>query len=203
MRPIKMLGLAVVMAMAVMAFIGASAASAHPDTIVLCEEPELLCDNPYPDPTTTVWHAEDPEFHTSVGTIICDESLMELTWLNELDDVILTHVLALTFTGNCKLGGTACTVSTIKLGDTELNHMESLEALEFSLGGTEVNLKCGSLINCTLGGTYSERLHSLNDGMTHLLTEEAQITSIKGFLCPKVIKLDANYLALGEYYIES
>jgi len=203
MRLIKILGLTAVAAMAAMAFM-TSAASADPNTFVLCEIAELECtEDAYPNPTTIVGHAEDPELHTSIGTAVCDESLAELTLLNELRQLILSHILSLTFIG-CKLGSTTCTVTATKLGDNSITHKaEPLEGLVTSTGGTEANVKCGSLINCTYGGTPSLTLHSLNDGMTHLLTNETELTVKKGFFCPKTSKWDASYLALGEYYVES
>ena len=205
MRLIKMLGLTAVAAMAAMAFVGASTASAETGNVVLCEIAELECtEDAYPNPTTIVGHSSSPELHTSVGTVVCDESLAELTVLNELAPSAVGHIKALEFKGNCKLGSTSCTVSVIKLGLVNIVHgANALEALATSDGNTEATVKCGSLINCTYGGKPVLQVVSLEDGMTHLFTNETELLLAKGFFCPKNSKWDADYLGLGTYYIES
>jgi len=205
MRSIKTLGLAVVAAMVTIAFVGASLASAVPTRVVLCEVKVLECPAPFPNPTTIVAHAEDPKLLTSLGTILCEKSLAELTLLNELSELVVTHVLALSFE-NCKIGKTACTATVDSLGLVSYTHDEpALKAFAKSTGGTKVTVKCGSLLNCKYGGEPTFVVHSTEEGVTNLLAGETTILNEEGekFICPNTSRLDATYTALGTVWIES
>jgi len=218
MRLIKMLGLAAVTAMAAMAFVGASTASADAENIVLCKNAELVCKSPFPNPTTIVAHAENPKLlATGIGTVECEKSLAEVKLLNKLDKLIEGHIETLTFEGNCHLGGTGCTVTVASehgsLSFTKIGALEaSAVAVPLYLGPektepmlTNATVKCGFFINCTYSdaGEPLLKAHSLENGETHLLANETVLSEGKGFLCPETSKWDANYLTLGKMWIES
>ncbi|HEX7246191.1 MAG TPA: hypothetical protein VF245_11555 [Solirubrobacterales bacterium] len=204
MRLIKMLGLAAVAAMVAMAFVGASSASADATHIVLCEKAELECGSPFPNPTTIVAHATNPELKTSLGTVICKKSLTETTLLNELSTLGVGHILALSFE-ECALGKTACTVTVTSLGLLSFVKTGALEGTAKSTGGTKANVHCGFLINCNYGGEPTLAVHSSATGETKLLATENTVLAEEGekFVCPDESKWIATYTALGTMYIES
>jgi len=207
MKLIKMLSLAAVAAMAAMALIGASMASAEPNSALLCEKAELECEDPWPDPTTIVAHATNPKLLSSVGTVECEKSLAELTLLNTAAASILAHVLSLKFEGNCHLGGTACTVTVSEVGGISIEHgANKLEWLgrpvALPLGETSMNtianFKCGLLINCTytLGEETAMTLTNNAEGEATMAAEKAPLKRTTGF-CPATSEWDATYKWLG------
>ena len=215
MRLIKMLGLAAVAAMAAMAFIGASSASASLLALVLCEVPTLTCEeaDQFESPTTIIGHATNPKLLSSIGTVECEKSLAELTLLNELASITekeekegkkplqLSHLLALSFEGNCHLGGTSCTVTVNELGLISLTKIGELEASAKSTGGTKATVKCGSFINCSYAGepllkVKSETVKDTEPekllGVTKMIAEKTVLKG-GGFLCPSTSEWDATY----------
>jgi hypothetical protein len=81
MRLIKMLGLAMVVAIATMAFIGAGSAAAQ-DKIVLCKElieKGKLCPEgkEWPKGSLLLFLAKEPEFKSSATTVKCEDSVIE------------------------------------------------------------------------------------------------------------------------------
>jgi len=201
---VRMLGLAGVAAMVAMALAGASSAMANATSIVLCEKAELVCETPFPNPTTTVGHAVNPEVKTSLGTVVCKKSLAELTLLNNLGTLLTAHVLALTFE-ECALGKTACTVTINALGLVSYTKSGALTAYARSTGGTKATVVCGSLINCKYGGEPTLLVHSSTNGETKLLASESTLLIEEGgkFICPDTSKWVAVYTALGTMWIES
>ena len=202
MRLIKMLGLVAIAAMAAMAFVGASSASANSETIVLCEKAELTCESPFPESTKLVAHAVNPTLLSSLGNVECEKSLSETTLKNKLGLSGASTVDALTFEGNCHLGGTSCTVTTVEKGELTFTKSGALTANVESNGKTKANVKCGSFINCTYGGKPTLTAETVG-GETSLFAKEALLTEGKGFLCPSTSKWDATYTALGTTYLES
>jgi hypothetical protein len=78
-RLVKMLGLAMVAAIATMAFIGAGSASAQEHKIVLCDELVTLCPNGHlwPEGTELEALAKEPKLHSSLGTTTsCEDSIV-------------------------------------------------------------------------------------------------------------------------------
>jgi hypothetical protein len=214
MKLIKMLGLAAMAAMVAMAFVGVSSASAE-KSVVLCEEPELSCENPWPHPTTIVGHAKTPKLLSSIGTVECDLSLVVLTLLNLLKELIEGHILKLSFTGNCHLGSTKCTVTVLETGGVSILHGANplewdgvaipLHLLEpLSLMNTEANVKCGFFINCTYIGGEETKVTSTNNeaGEVTLVAEKAELKKSKG-ICPSVSEWDAKYTAVEYEELEN
>jgi hypothetical protein len=220
MKLVKLLSLAAVAAIAAMAFVGVSSAFAK-ENVVLCKKPILECTNPadqWPDPTTIVAHATTPKLLSSVGTVECEKSLMEVTLLNLLAKLILGHVLALSFEGNCKLGSTKCEVTVKELGGISFTHGPNL--LEWIVKGallwltiegkevpmhTVVNVKCGFIINCTYsaGEETQASATASGTGEVTVTATKAELKRTAGF-CPEVSEWDATYTVLGaELYLES
>jgi len=204
---VKMLSLAAVAAFAAMAFIGASSASAVTTAVQLCKNPELACENPWPNPTTIVGHATSPKLLSSVGTVECEKSLAEITLLNTLAKLILGHILSLSFEGNCHLGSTKCEVTVKETGGITIEHgANTLEwkgrAVALLLGATPMNtianVHCGFLINCTyIGGEETTTVTTNNaEGVATVTAEKAPLKRSEGF-CPATSEWDATYVGLG------
>jgi hypothetical protein len=216
---LKTLGLAAIAALAAMAFV-VPAALAEEETIVVCGKAELDCKkNPLVTeikegkPVAQIHGTAEGEFEkeklnpvllSSIGTVECEKSLANITVFNELAKLLLGQVTELSFTGNCHLGGTTCTVTTVKLGEMSFTHNEkALEALAISTGGTEVTVKCGFFINCTyIANEKTELTATSESGEVKLAAKEALLEKSKG-ICPATSSWDATYIASGTMYIES
>ena len=171
--------------------------------IILCEQPELECEKPFENATTVVGHAEAPKLLSSAGTVECEKSLAELSVLNEAGESLIGHLLALSFEGNCHLGGTSCSVTTESLGLILFTKTGPLKASAKPTGGTQVRVKCGALIDCKYASEPLLTAISSEAGETQLIANEAALTGGKGTNCPKTAELDAAYTALGAMWIES
>lgn len=182
--------------------LAASSASANATHIIFCKQAQLTCESTLPLTYTAVAHAVNPRILSSLGTVECEKSLTEVTVLNELSELILAHLLALSFEGNCHLGGTACTVTTETLGLHSFTKTGSLTASVRSTGGTKVKAKCGSFINCTFGGE-PVLVASSSAGGEITLTANKAVLKGEGFLCPLTSEFDATYGWLGQGWIES
>jgi hypothetical protein len=215
-RLIKMLGLAAVAAMAAMAFV-ASSASADAENIVLCKNAELVCLNPFPNPTTIKAKATNPKLLSSGGTVECEKSDTEVTLLNTLSKLIEGHILKLSFEGKCERNKVeSCTVTVGETGGLSFTKIGPLEAsakgITLYLGPnktepmlTKATVKCGSFINCTYNDANEPLLKvtSLANGVTHVKAEKAVLSNSGGFLCPTTSEWDAEYVAEGTMYVES
>lgn len=212
MKQQKMLVTVAIAAIAAMGLIGASSASADATHIVFCKNAELICENPLPNPTTIIGHAVNPKLLSSLGTVECDKSLIEVTVLNTLSTLIFGHILSLTLEGNCHLGGTSCTITTTELGGLSITKSGPLSAraklvpLSLETGSmlTKKTIKCGSFINCTYtdAGEPELEVSSTAGGETSLIGNKTKLTG-QGFLCPSTTELDVTYTLLGQVYIES
>jgi len=207
MKLVKMFSLAATAAIATTALVGPASASASTTSVQLCKSPELVCENPWPNPTTIIAHATNPKFLTSVGTLECEKSLIELTLLNTLAKLIVAHVLSLKFEGNCHLGSTACTTTVTETGGITIEHgVNPLEwrgrPVSLLLGetpmNTVVNKRCGFLVNCTY--TWGEEtvatITNNAEGVAAVTFEKAPLKRSSGF-CPATTEFDATYVGLG------
>jgi hypothetical protein len=196
----KMLVLAATAAIAAMAFVGTSSAFAG-GAVLLCEKAELKCTTPWKSPVTLKATATSPKLLSSIGTVECEKSDIEVTLLQEaLKELQLAHILALSFTGNCKLGSTACTVKVETLGGISVTHGPN--PLEWRglgvklLANTSANVKCGFLINCTysVGEEGEVETVATNDaeGKGTTVANEEVLKRSSGF-CPETSKWDATY----------
>ncbi len=115
MRPVKVFGLTVIVAMAAMALIGAASATAM--NTALCSTNNggaLACPL---EKQVTSFHsvALNSTFLTSVGNVVCKEALAEGSVLG-LAAPQISHLTKFNWTGCTGPGGVACTVTTTKLG---------------------------------------------------------------------------------------
>jgi len=214
MKPVKILILAATAAIAATAFVGTSSAFAE-KFVLLCKQPELKCTQPWPSGTTWIGHATNPKILSSIGTVECEKSLIELTLLqSELKTLQLAHILSLTLEGNCHLGTTKCTVTVSELGAITITHGPNL--LEWiglltslPLGETSMNtiktVKCGFLINCTYEGGEETELKVTNnaEGVVTFVGSKSPLKRASGF-CPETAELDIAYVGLlGGLWLES
>jgi hypothetical protein len=201
MKLIKMLSLTVVAGIAAMAFVGTSAALAETTGVLLCEKAELKCTTPWKSPVTLKATATNPKLLTSIGTLECEKSAVEVTLLQPtLAALQLAHILALNFTGNCHLGSTKCTLTVQQLGGISITHGPN--PLEWRgvgvklLTNTAINMKCGFLVNCTyeFGETGEVEMTATNDaeGKGTTVINEEPLKRSSGF-CPETTKWDATY----------
>ncbi len=115
MKSIKTLGIAAVLAVVAMAFLGTSSAMAG--NTAMCSSNvggELACP---PEKQVTSFHAValNSGFLTSVGNVTCKEALAEGSVLG-LDAPQISHLTKFNWTSCTSSLGGACTVTTTKLG---------------------------------------------------------------------------------------
>ena len=194
MRLIKMLGLAVVAAIASMAFLGASSASANQST-TLCKINQLPCasGNQWPKGTKLAG--------TSVGTALLLSSLVTVhcngTASGEITSAALANPLSGTlvpsFTGCKTSGGTNCTVTTSS--GTLLLLKTGPNVGVATVHNVLARVQCGVFIDCSytskgvqlqaksLSGATPARLHA----------NGVELENEGGFLCPDESFWDALY----------
>jgi hypothetical protein len=198
-----MLGLAAVVAIAAMAFLGTSGAAASELYIALCGNDELECANPL-----THIHEVDtsPQLLTTSGTVTCEEALF-------LGDVLspggLAH-LSLSITGrftykDCELEGIFCEVKELK-GPASISVMKTADELGEVLGEGEVLVNCGIVIHCVYNGKglKGHAYGALSKPSNGLVTAHEQtVNKVSGLLCPTTSKLDVLFAPLSPVYIKS
>jgi hypothetical protein len=198
MRLIKLFGLAAIAAVAAMALMGASSAMAT--STVLCKVNELKC----PAGSEITGHIEatatNPVLLNSVTNVTCKKSTILGNALG-LANPLVGHLELVDFTEDCLTEGkTACTVTATELGlllllKTGPNHGNLI------VHNTQVNVKCGFIINCTYSLPLTTELLVLGSktplntttslALIHA-TEEVLNNSGGGF-CPETSKWDALY----------
>jgi hypothetical protein len=153
-RLIKSLGLTAVAAIAAMAFVGASSAMA--ESTALCTANELPCQSANIYTGHVEATATNPTLKTNVATITCESSTILGNALG-LGNPLIIHLELLDLIGSCKTaGGTACEFETLTpLG--LLSVLKKLNTMEgtVSFENTWVLVKCGFLIHCEYGGTFT------------------------------------------------
>ena len=144
----------------------------------------------YPANTSFSAKGTEPKLLSSIGTVACEKSSIAGETTAETGEPLSLKVTAVTFEGNCHLGGTSCTVTT-----TVLPTSPSLKATgegdgTLSLEGAEVNFHCGFLLNCTYREIPALQFEGGNPASFG--AEGLSLTKSKG-LCPETSKLDATY----------
>jgi len=211
MKRIKMLGLASVAVAVLTAFVGASTASAT----VLCKTSATTsCPAGWAMAKGEKLHVvletggssvlteEAPE-HT-VKAIVCTASTVEgeVTSAGSATETVKANVTALTFTGctSPKLGGTACTFTTLKGGTLEA-HANSGGNGTLTSSGTEMTTSCNSIfgsIHCIFT-TNNTNIGTVNGTPTTgktatLKVFEALLTQVATSpLCPEKAGWDGEY----------
>jgi hypothetical protein len=197
MRLIKMFGLAAIAAIAAMAFVGVSSASAGPTALCAIDD-ELVCESPY------VGHVEatssDGELLTESGTILCDNSIILGNALG-LGNPQVTHLELIDFGPDCLLNHlVSCTI--------QASHVLLLEILKTGANTGSVRsvnnwvvIKCGLVIHCEYGGTFTAgvalgsgaTLSSTSLGKIHVNTtvQRREVLLLEG--CPEQADWHATY----------
>jgi hypothetical protein len=193
-KHLKVLGLAMVAAMAVMAF-GAGSASATQICLTNQSEGDKKCatattERELVKNESVVGTAKNPELTNDITDVTCENSSVtgKLTSNNTVTP-LTGEITALTFTGNCKTAsGTACTV-TVK----NLPYSGSLTSSALTVQdpvGAGALVKCGFLINCEFLTTKATL------GVEHdkFIATGIPLTRNGGF-CPEEANWDALYTA--------
>jgi len=194
-----MFGLALVAAAAVMAFVGATSASAitELEEVVNCKVKTDPC------PAGSTWgantildgEATDPVLLSSLGTILCASSATGGT-----QTTALAHgtIESLSFT-TCTLGKTSCTVSpehlnylVLVLLDTAMDGGYHAVVSSGGGGNPQAHVVCGSLVDCTFGA--AEVLFSVELMEHDTLWIVNQALSRTGGICPSTSTWQATYL---------
>jgi len=196
MKPTKMLGIATIATVTVMAFAGASSAMAQ--STALCKVDENPCAKA--NQVTEVHFVAEPILiHTSAMDYECN-ALLSAT-VGELGEPQVLTAQSLQYT-SCNQG---CTRTVKKLGKLSLERTEA-ETAKISGSGFEIYVQCSGQIDCTyafngLNGTALGALLTGDNG--HLRFEGATLEKIGGFLCPTVATLSALFHASQAFYVES
>jgi hypothetical protein len=209
-----MFGLAAVAAVAAMAFIGASSASATFST-ALCTEASGTLACPAGKLASSVhFVAKDPLLLTTLVNVLCKEALFSGTVENSGLLATAPEPLGISI-GELKYiecettTKIACTIKTEHLGLLDLlkTAADLGTLVDLPLGGsyTEVKVVCGSVINCTYKG---ENLtgHALSATATttgHVTYSNSPVTKTGGILCPSESKLHALFESLTNLWLRS
>jgi hypothetical protein len=198
-RLTKMIGLVAVAALAAMAFVGASSASANGPTS-LCKVDQLVCAEAN---LIKAVHDIDPEalLLSSILDVEC-EALFHGTVLAPYLAKPL-HILGNFLYSNCNEG--ECEAKEPGASPTSLLTILKTGVEKATVTGTgEVLVKCGSFLHCVYNGTglVGEGLGALLSGPNGVTqTHEATVNKVSGFLCPSTGKLDTLYRPLIPTYI--
>jgi hypothetical protein len=191
----KVVGIVAVSAIAVMATVGVSSATAT--STILCKVNQLVC--PAADEYTGHFEmlATNPTLLSSVGDLVCERSTILGNALS-LASPLVGHLELIDFTGNCHIGLTSCTITTKALGLVLLlktgPNVGSLES-----HGNNVLLNCAGILHCVYGGLFSTTALGYNDATEELATvhtNEVSLPKVSGLLCPERGNWDALYKVL-------
>jgi hypothetical protein len=202
MRLIKTLGLAIIAAVAAMAFIGAPSASA--EATALCKANELACSekNTFPAGTTILLSLIEGLVETELGNIECEVAHAEGKTLNKLGSPLEIKMESATHEGCGPCSVTVSTFGTLLLLKTAANLGEIVAH------GMLAKLNCGGVLNCNfVSGLPKLHAKGLSEGMAAMATgTNVELKSEGGFLCPKKTTVNAlvNVTANGEnFYISN
>lgn len=198
MKTVKTLGSFVVIAILAMAFIGPSLAAA--ENTALCEVDE----NPCKSPVSKVHYTGHIEVLTSLMNYDCDA-----LFSGEVFELGAPQEIKGNFTyTNCSAGGSQSCTRTEENGPSVLTFLKEGHESAKGTGESLVHVVCGSSIDCSytlvgiVGLVRGPLLASENNGeITYV--EQTMPKELGGFLCPKLAKLDANFVPLSATYISS
>ena len=196
MKLARLIGLMCVAAMATFALAGSSAAMA--ETTALCSTEEVPCKESNQIKEIS-YEANDLVVLTSLMDYTCDSSFTAN--VSELGEPQTLEVTAMNYT-SCNQG---CTRTVEELGTFKVTRTGE-EVGDVVGGGFVVHVVCGITINCTY--TFDELIGTiqgaaLTEDNGHITFQEAEFKNSKGFLCPKVAKLDALFIASKPVYVSS
>jgi hypothetical protein len=195
MRYLKMLGLAMISAFALMA-IGAGSASA----VTLCKEAKTPCPEAQRYPSSTTWHLTikvtiHTQLTTSIGTVTCKKTTIHGGTTSTGTNPLLGSITSVS-DSECTLGSTPCTVThqnlpykgTVTAGATVGNG--TVKAESGGVGKPQAKVECGSFINCTFGAP--EVSFSVVGGNPAIATF-SQSLEREGGLCPSTSTAETEY----------
>jgi hypothetical protein len=198
-----MFSLAALAAVAAMAIVGASSASANFPTTI-CLKSELVCEDASRVPVNSELHAlaTAPKLSTSLGTITCEKSdatTKNLDLLTAKGTPYLISLIALSFT-NCELdllfgGNHKCETKNVALGHMGLLKTGPSTASVTSLGTHVLVLCAEESLHCTYGGSPQLTVTTPASGLIHLTANAAVLTEVldPSFICPNESKWTALY----------
>jgi hypothetical protein len=201
MKHLKILGLAIVAALAVMALAGAASASAS----VLCSTNTNPCTGTkYPSGTkisSSLKTGTTATLTTSIGNVVCKKSTVGGVTTNAEAH---GEISSFTFT-ECSLGSTPCEVKAVNLNYTAQGTATSggngiltvSEKLKNPPNPNEppippgASVVCGSFINCTF--TSSDIVLDVTGGAPATIIAKEEELARSGGICPSTSKWDAEY----------
>lgn len=187
MKYLKVLGLAAVAAMAVMAF-GAGTASAAQICVPGTGDGKCATSNEreYTPGTNITATSSNPVLTSSITTVTCKESSTTVTGTASTGAAISGEVTALSFANDCTTsGGTSCTVTVVNLPYP--GSLTSSELTVNDASGAGAKVVCGVLINCTFTST---------DAVLSVAHDTFQATvklNRTGGFCPETAEWHATY----------
>lgn len=194
MRPVKVLGLAVLASLAVMSFIAASSASALSDVVLCHESKQTTC-----TPEANVWEAgkvitgtdEGLSFLGEMISIECASSKLKGPMLDKSSDPLRWKIETATITG-CG-GGCSATIEGLTEGKFTVDAGDAyLLVLDL-----KVKIQC-KLNTCVFHGEIDLAIDKPNEGGKPLaLANKLFLPYEAGTFCDKKIPLDAAYLLEG------
>lgn len=205
MKLVKMFGLAVTMAVAAMALVGAT--SAIGSTQLCTVHSAATCGAGNETKSVHMVTVGEPLLHTSLVDVRCVSSLgvgapgalgatqeaptSELTWIECGRGTNTTH---------------NCTVKTLKNPTFDVTRTALNLGTAVALGA-EVLVECGAFIHCTYGGaevkgfTVEGALHQAGSGHGMFTAAALSVPNVGGFLCPATSEWTALYEPLVHTYI--
>ncbi len=194
MRFTKALGFAAIAAVAAMAFIGSSTASAQTHEIVLCKKLVALCPKGelWPSLSTILLLAKEPKKASSLGTTACEDSLITAQLATEIGNPLTTKNITMTegILPTPKLG-VGCTGPCT--GGENIHHevekiefiIEAAKGLEESHGYALRWTGLSLLLNCPIVGTcvyrWVDRVSPIKHDGKHELHKGAENLPLAAF----------------------
>lgn len=204
MKYAKILGLALVAAAALIAFVGAGSASAT----VLCKNGTSPCSEIYGAGTTIKGKSTNAVLTSNLATVACTESntTAEVTNQGSASTTVTGTITALSFSGCTASAGTvSCEVSVNNLPYHAEVHWTSgvngtLTASSGGSGSPGANVVCGTLISCTFERTlFTLPVNGGNPANIVANKVSLERTPFGGTpLCGTEAFWDATYTAVGE-----
>jgi hypothetical protein len=198
-KAIKMIGLAALMALLAMAFVGATSAMA--EKTALCTADEATCSEAHLQKTIHETSVGKAKLLTSIGTTECN-----VLYSGHVGNEGAPLKISGSFTyTNCVLGGSSCT-ATEENGPTTISVLKEGHETASVTGEGLVHVVCSGFIDCSyngtgLKGTAKGPLLSTQTNGEVTLSEQSTTKEAGGFLCPKTAKLDITTTPLTATYI--
>ena len=187
MKHVKMLGLAIVAALALTAVVGAGTASA---TVICSTNP---CGTHYASGTTISGSSNHAVLTTNIDTVTCTSSGFsgKTTTTGGANETVKGTISSLTFSGCTNKEGEKCNVSSVNTPYNAEVHASGKGngTLTVFNGGAFVD--CGSFINCTF--TAATASLSVTGGTPATAKANGISLSSSGFLCPSTATWTATY----------